>query len=121
MHVAGHTRLNPLYATDSKICTLTNNEDPDEMPHYAAFHQGLHIFSKNQSVGKEILLKAITCEFRYLQWIIPRLLYLTRWKIPLVHKGLTLIRQEPLLQLDWLIYMKYYLFFIPGSDMTRKF
>ena len=22
--------------------TLTNNEDPDEMPHHATFHQGLH-------------------------------------------------------------------------------
>ena len=24
------------------ICTLTNSEYPDEMPHNAAFHQGLH-------------------------------------------------------------------------------
>ena len=22
--------------------TLANSEDPDEMPHHAAFHQGLH-------------------------------------------------------------------------------
>ena len=30
-----------------KICfTLTNNVDPDEMQHYAAFHPGLHCLSK---------------------------------------------------------------------------
>ena len=26
--------------------TFTNKEDPDEMPHNAAFHLGLHYFSK---------------------------------------------------------------------------
>ena len=29
--------------------TLTNSEDPDEMPHDVAFHQGLHCLS-----GKKI-------------------------------------------------------------------
>ena len=34
--------------------TLTNSEDPDEMPHDAAFHQGLHcLLSQNQSSEKE--------------------------------------------------------------------
>ena len=27
-------------------CTLANSEDPDEMPHNAAFHLGLHCFAK---------------------------------------------------------------------------
>ena len=26
------------------MCTLANSEDPDEMQHNAAFHQGLHCF-----------------------------------------------------------------------------
>ena len=35
--------------------TLANSEDPDEMQHNAAFHQGLHyLLSQNQSSEKEI-------------------------------------------------------------------
>ena len=34
--------LNPLYAGNPQTGTFTNNEDPAEMPHYAAFHKGLH-------------------------------------------------------------------------------
>ena len=34
---------------------LANSEDPDEMLHYAAFHQGLHcLLRQNQSSEKEI-------------------------------------------------------------------
>ena len=33
--------LDPLYTGKSLMCTLTNSEDPDEMQHNAAFHQGL--------------------------------------------------------------------------------
>ena len=36
--------------------TLVNSEDPDEMQHNGAFHQGLHCLLKlNQSSKKEIL------------------------------------------------------------------
>ena len=35
---------------------LANSVDPDEMPHYVAFHQGLHcLLRQNQSSEKEIL------------------------------------------------------------------
>ena len=34
--------------------TLVNDEDPDEMLHNAAFHQGLHLFRQNLSSEKEI-------------------------------------------------------------------
>ena len=34
--------LNPLYTSDSKMCTLINSEDPDEMSNIETFHQGLH-------------------------------------------------------------------------------
>ena len=35
--------------------TLANSEDQDEMPHYVAFHQGLHCLPRqNQSSKKEI-------------------------------------------------------------------
>ena len=35
--------------------TLLNSEDPDEMPHNVAFHQGLHcLLRQNQSSEKEI-------------------------------------------------------------------
>ena len=37
-----------------KTGTLTNNEDPDEMPHKAAFHQDLHcLMTLNQSSKKQ--------------------------------------------------------------------
>ena len=35
--------------------TLANSDDPDEIPHNAAFHQGLHcLLSQNRSSEKEI-------------------------------------------------------------------
>ena len=37
--------------------TLANSEDPDEMPHTAAFHQGLHsLLRQKRSSEKEIKL-----------------------------------------------------------------
>ena len=40
-----------------KTDTLTNSEDPDEMPHYAAFHQGLHcLLSQNPSSENDIYI-----------------------------------------------------------------
>ena len=45
--------------------TLANSEDPDEMPHNAAFHQGLRcLLRQNGSPEKEIeyCLKIITCD-----------------------------------------------------------
>ena len=34
-------QFNPLYTSHSKMHTLANSEDPDELPH-VAFHQGIH-------------------------------------------------------------------------------
>ena len=45
--------------------TLANSEDPDEMLHYAAFHQGLHYLpSQKGSLEKEIqfYLEIIACD-----------------------------------------------------------
>ena len=50
--------VNPFYNGDSKISTLENSEDPDEMPHDAAFYQGLHCKGKKRS---SCFLKNITC------------------------------------------------------------
>ena len=37
--------------------TLANSDDPDEMPHHAAFHQGLHgLLRQYQSSEKKITL-----------------------------------------------------------------
>ena len=37
------------------MCTLAKSEDPDEMPHNAAFHQGLHwLLSQNQISERKI-------------------------------------------------------------------
>ena len=46
--------FNHLYTSDSYMHTLGNNEDPDEMQHNAAFHQGLHcLLSQIQYLVKE--------------------------------------------------------------------
>ena len=45
--------------------TLGNSEDPDEMPHYATFHQGLHYLLRlKQSSEEEIQfqLEILTCD-----------------------------------------------------------
>ena len=45
--------------------TLANSEDPDEMQHYAAFHQGLHcLLCLKHSSGTEIHhnLENSTCD-----------------------------------------------------------
>ena len=45
------------------MSTLENSEDPDEMPHHAAFHQGLHcLLRQNRFSEKEIqFYLEITC------------------------------------------------------------
>ena len=45
--------LNPLYTGYSKLSTLANSEDPDEMPHDAAFHQGLHCLLRKILIFRE--------------------------------------------------------------------
>ena len=70
---------------------LANSEDPDEIPHNAAFHQGLHsLLRQEQSSEKEIqyFLEIITCDPQYIQWTIPSYLYQTRRKNPIVHEGI---------------------------------
>ena len=44
--------------------TFANIDDPDEMPHNSASHQGLHCLQgQNRSLDKEIyFLEAITCD-----------------------------------------------------------
>ena len=47
--------LTLLYSGNPYWDALTNNEDPDEMPHDAAFHQNQHCLLRlNQSSEKEI-------------------------------------------------------------------
>ena len=48
-------RLIPLKAGNPLKGTSANGEDPDEMPHHAAFHQGLHcLLTQNRLSEKEI-------------------------------------------------------------------
>ena len=45
--------INPLNTSDSKMCTLANSEDPDEMPLNVAFHQGLHCLLRQKTIFRE--------------------------------------------------------------------
>ena len=73
--------------------SFTNSENPDEMSHIEAIHQGLLCFEKvklffrNKSTIQFLKLKPDTP--RYVQCTIPNLLYQTRRRNPLVYKGLT--------------------------------
>ena len=42
---------NSLFLSLKFTFILANSEDPDEMPHYAAFHLGLHCFPKYPSTS----------------------------------------------------------------------
>ena len=47
--------FNPFHSGNLQTGTLANSEDPDEMPHKAAFHLSLHCLPKyQQSSGTEI-------------------------------------------------------------------
>ena len=45
--------FNPLYSGNPLMRTFVNSEDPDEMQHNAAFHQGLHCKGKKDLQTKE--------------------------------------------------------------------
>ena len=76
--------------------SLANSEDPDEMPHDAAFHQGLHYWLRQNDLNRKkynFYLEIITCghliytmDHPYIQWTIPRLLNQSRRKNPLVYQ-----------------------------------
>ena len=43
----------PLFSENPLMSTFVNSEDPDEMQHNAAFHQGLHCKGKKDLQAKE--------------------------------------------------------------------
>ena len=54
----------PLYPSKVLILTFANSEDPNELPHHAAFQQGLqNLFRQKGSPEKEVhfYLESITC------------------------------------------------------------
>ena len=63
-----------LLPSDSYMRIEANSEGPDEMPHNAAFHQGLHcLLRQKRSSEKEIqyFWGILTCAPQYMQWTIP--------------------------------------------------
>ena len=68
--------------------TFINSEDPDEMPHYAAFHQGLYCLlgKKDLQTKKNTTFKNYNLTPpRYVQWPFQSLLHQTRRKDPFVY------------------------------------
>ena len=50
-------KMSRLKTRNPKTGTLANSEDQDEMPHYTAFHQGLHcLLRQNQYSENEICI-----------------------------------------------------------------
>ena len=42
---------NPLHTGESEMSALANSDDPDQMPHNAAFHLGLHCLLRQKRSG----------------------------------------------------------------------
>ena len=42
--------FNPFHTGYLPTAILANSEDPDEMPHYATFHQGLHCLQRYKQI-----------------------------------------------------------------------
>ena len=70
--------------------TLANSEDPDEMQHNAAFHQGLHCLKGKKDLTKEyiLFLNYNLTPLDMYNGHVYCLLYQTRRNNPLVYKGL---------------------------------
>ena len=57
MLCAGPFVVNPLWTRNPQMGTSANSEDPDEMQHYAAFHQRLHFLLRfKQSLGQKYII-----------------------------------------------------------------
>ena len=56
--------FSPSWTRNLQTSTLANSEDPDEMPHHAAFHQGLHclLLQSQSSETYTIFGEIITCD-----------------------------------------------------------
>ena len=62
------------------MSTFANSEDPDEMQHNAAFHQGLHCLKRFKgSSDKKKIFENHNLRPRYVQWTIPSLFVLLLW------------------------------------------
>ena len=57
MYVSRPRSINPLYIGNPRTGSLANSEDSDEMPHNAAFHQGLHCLLRFISSGSTLFAK----------------------------------------------------------------
>ena len=55
--------MRPLHTGNPKMGMLANSEEPDEMQHNVAFHQGLHFSAKfadeDQTCGPLVLSQAL--------------------------------------------------------------
>ena len=72
--------------------TLANSEDPEEMQHNAAFHQGLHYLLNLKQPSRTAIhhnLGNSTCDPKSTKWTIPYLLYQYIWENPSEYKGAT--------------------------------
>ena len=66
--------------------TLANSEDPDEMQHDAAFHQGLHCLLRSKQHSETEMyhdLENSTWNSLNTQWEVPFSLYQYVWENPL--------------------------------------
>ena len=59
-------KFDPLKTRNLLMGTITNNEDPDKMPHDATFHQGLHFLLGQANLQRKkynFFLEIRTCEW----------------------------------------------------------
>ena len=71
--------------------TLANSEDRDELPHNMAFHQSLNHDKLISREKLQFYLEIMTCDPSNYKMDLPKIIYKTRRKNPLVYKGLGLM------------------------------
>ena len=80
--------VHPLYTIESLMCTVANFEDPDEMPHKAAFHQGLHCLLRQNRVSvkeMQFYMEIIKFDFSIYSLDHPKFTVSNRGETPLVY------------------------------------
>ena len=58
-------KFDPLKTGNPLMGTFANNEDPDKMPHDAAFHQGLHYLLRKANLQRKnyhLFMEMRTCD-----------------------------------------------------------
>ena len=102
---------------------MANSEDPDEMQHNAAFHQGLHCLLTSLGTEMHHSLEILPVTPLSTKWTVPYLLYQYVWENLLDYKGLKLVTEVQIsFQFNWLFTpLAFYIIFFFKTNCLKIF